>query len=355
MHPILARGTRLALYLGVWFLVGLLLAALLGGPGGLAWDTSIAVGVPLSLVYAFFCLSSWYVARSMPLPGTGAVRIVATALSASAISSAAWLLVARGWLELFVRGAGMFDGGRAFPALRALMFGFGVLLYLLSLAVSYLITAVEQSRDAERRGLQGQVLAREAELRSLRAQIDPHFLFNSLNSISALTAADPAAARRMCVLLADFLRDTLALGAEERITVDRELTLARQFLEIERVRFGDRLRVDLSDDGAAGCLVPPLLLQPLVENAVTHGLAQLVSGGTIRIGVSRGAATLAIVVENPCDPDRPQRTGNGLGLANVRARLRALHGDEARMTAIEREGAWRVEVLLPLLEVRRIS
>jgi len=83
-----------------------------------------------------------------------------------------------------------------FPALRALIFGFGILLYLLSLAVSYLLAAFERSREAERRGLEAQVLAREAELRSLRTQIDPHFLFNTLHSISALTTADPTAARR---------------------------------------------------------------------------------------------------------------------------------------------------------------
>jgi len=95
-----------------------------------------------------------------------------------------------------------------------LIFGFGLLLYLLSISVSYLLAAFERSREAERRGLEAQVLAREAELRSLRTQIDPHFLFNTLHSISALTTADPPAARRMCLLLGDFLRDSLALGSK---------------------------------------------------------------------------------------------------------------------------------------------
>src|SRR5207253_2931543 len=98
-----------------------------------------------------------------------------------------------------------------------------------------------------------------------RAQIDPHFLFNSLQSISALTTADAAGARRMCLLLADFLRDTLALGALERIPLGKELTLARRFLEIEQVRFGARLQIAIdADAGAESCDVPPLVLQPLV-------------------------------------------------------------------------------------------
>ena len=347
MHPILARGRRLALYLGAWTLLGLLLAALLAAPGGLGPWASLGIAIPLALVYAFFCLSAWYVARSTPLGPTGPIRLAVTALTASAISSAAWLIVARGWLQLFARGETLAHMDRAFPAMRPLIFGFATLLYLLSLAVSYLLATFELSREAERRGLEGQVLAREAELLSLRAQIDPHFLFNSLHSISALTTANPSAARRMCVLLADFLRDSLALGSEDRITVAREVGLAERFLDIERVRFGDRLRIDVSDRGAGTCLVPPLLLQPIVENAVTHGVAHVLAGGTVRIALSRNAGTLTMVVENPCDPDRPRRTGTGFGLANVRARLRALYGNDARVGAGEDGGVWRVEVSLP--------
>jgi hypothetical protein len=326
--------------------VGVLLAALLAGPGGLAVTRSLVISVPLALVYAFFCLSAWYVARSTPLGATGAVRLAATALTASVISSAVWLVVARGWLELFAEGARLAPR-ELFPALRALIFGFGILLYLLSLAVSYLLAAFERSREAERRGLEAQVLAREAELRSLRTQIDPHFLFNTLHSISALTTADPPAARRMCILLGDFLRDTLALGSEARITIERELQLATQFLEIERVRFGDRLRVDATSPPTATWMVPPLLLQPLVENAVTHGVAQVIDGGVIRIAISNTDSSLTIDVENPCDPDRPRRTGTGLGLANVRARLHAIYGDQARVTAGEADGAWTVRLVLP--------
>ncbi len=350
MHPILARGRRLALYLGAWTLVGILLAVVLAIPGGFGPAQSLLLALPLTLVYAFFCLSAWYVSRSTPLGPTGQLRLVSTAVSASVISSAAWLLVARGWLELFTRGDDLGRVDRAYPALRVLIFGFGVLLYLLSLAISYLLSTFEQSREAERRGLQGQLLAREAELRSLRAQLDPHFLFNSLHSISALTTADPSAARRMCVLLADFLRDSLVLGAEDRITVTREVELARRFLEIERVRFGDRLTIEVSAPGDGGGLVPPLLLQPIVENAVTHGIAHVVSGGTIRVALSRTAGTLTIVVENPCESGRPRKTGTGLGLANVRARLRALYGDNARLEAGEAEGVWRVSVALPLTD-----
>lgn len=154
----------------------------------------------------------------MPLATTGAARIAATAVTASLISSAGWVVIARAWMAFVTRRTAVPDPDAVWASLQPLLLGFGVLLYLLSIAVSYLLAAFEASQEAQRRGLQVQVLAREAELRSLRAQIDPHFLFNSLHSISALTAVDPQGARRMCLLLADFLRDSLALGSETRIS-----------------------------------------------------------------------------------------------------------------------------------------
>jgi hypothetical protein len=346
MYPLLARRSHLAAYLLLWLLVGVLLSAVLTTQGRLAWTLALLTGAPSAIAYSFICLSAWYVARAMPLARTGPARVLVSALAAAVLSSAMWLVIVRGWTALIVaRWAG--QTSPTFAAVQSMFFGIGVLLYLLSLAVSYVLVVYEASQDAQRRGLQGQVLAREAELRSLRAQIDPHFLFNSLNSISALTTADPPGARRMCVLLGEFLRETLALGGEDRITVSRELALLERFLAIERVRFGDRLRAELRAGDAGGCFVPPLLLQPLVENAVTHGIAHLIEGGTIRVSAERNGAWLHIIVENPCDPDRPRRGGAGVGLANVRARLRATYGGDAALLAGEHNDTWRVEVTLP--------
>jgi signal transduction histidine kinase len=346
MYPLLARRSHLAVYLLLWMLMGILLAAILALQGGLPWTNALLGGLPMAVAYSFICLSAWYVARSMPLAGTGAIRVVATALAAAAVSAAMWLVVGRGWMAL-VATRWPAQGGRTFAAIQTLLFGAGVLLYLLALAVSYVLVVYEASQEAQRRGLQGQVLAREAELRSLRAQIDPHFLFNSLHSISALTTADPPGARRMCLLLGDFLRQTVALGGADRITLSREVALIENFLAIERVRFGDRLTAAVDAGNAGDCLVPPLLLQPLVENAVTHGIAHLLEGGAVRVTAGRDGGWLRIVVDNPCDPDRPKRAGTGVGLANVRARLRALHGDEATLVAEERADRWHVELRLP--------
>jgi signal transduction histidine kinase len=348
MHPILARGGRLALYLAVWALLGALLALLLAGRMGLGWLQSAAIALPVASAYAFVCLSSWYVARSLPIGSSSAARIVFSGIVAATLSSAGWLALARLWFHVLA-GRGWLAPGARGGGYESLIFGFGVLLYMLSLSISYLLITFEETREAERRALEIQVLAREAELRSLRAQIDPHFLFNCLHSISALTTADPPAARRMCLLLGDFLRETLALGAEGHITVARELKLVERFLAVERIRFGDRLDVEISAEAEAQIgLLPPLLLQPIVENAVTHGIAHMLERGTIRITATRTPSRLAICVENPCDPDRRRGTGTGVGLSNVRARLRALHGADAAVTTREERGLWHVELSFPV-------
>jgi sensor histidine kinase YesM len=348
MHPLLVRGERLALYLALWVIVGALLASLLSGDSGLSLGTAGVVAFPLVFAYAFVCLSAWYVARSTPIATSGLARLLFTALGAALLSSAAWLLLARGWNALVARWWGV----RApFQEIALIIFGFGVLLYLLSIAVGYIAAAFEHARAAERRELQAQVLSKEAELRSLRAQIDPHFLFNSLHSISALTAADPAGARRMTVLLGDFLRESLALGAAQRIPLSRELALVQTYLDIERVRLGERLRVTIDAGDAGDCLVPPLLLQPIVENAVTHGVAHVLEGGPVTISAACSHVQLTIVVRNPVDADRPRKTGTGLGLPNVQSRLEALYGKEASLRWAEHDGQWRAEIGLPAARV----
>jgi LytS/YehU family sensor histidine kinase len=237
------------------------------------------------------------------------------------------------------------------------VFAIGVMLFFLAIAIHYVLIAFETARQAERRQLELEILTRDAELRALRAQIDPHFLYNSLNSISALTASDPAGARRMCLLLGEFLRNTLQVSTRQRIRLADELALADGFLSIEQVRFGSRLQIERCvDQASSACLVPPLLLQPLVENAVTHGIARLLEGGVIRLDISRSNGDLRIVLENPRDSDTAPPRPGGMGLDNVRRRLAAMFGHEATMETHAGAGQFRVELHLPCsTEVRSPS
>jgi two-component system sensor histidine kinase AlgZ len=173
-------------------------------------------------------------------------------------------------------------------------------------------------------------------------------LFNSLNSISALTSIDPGRARDMCVLLGDFLRLTLGLGEKTLVHFSEELDLLQKYLAIEKVRFGDRLRMHESiQEESKPCMLPPLLLQPLVENAVKHGIASLPEGGDVRLSAERQNGRLAIVVENSWDPDAPPRRSGGLGLKNVQQRLEARYGKDASLRVNTKGELFQVILSLP--------
>ena len=174
----------------------------------------------------------------------------------------------------------------------------------------------------------------------------------TLNSINALIGSDPEGARRMCEGLGDFLRRTLQLGSRETVTLDDELALVDRYLAIEQVRFGSRLVVERAiGDEARTCLLPPLLLQPLVENAIKHGVADRLEGGTVRLSARRRDDRLEIGLENPVDADARSHGGEGLGLDIVRRRLEAL-GD-ARLVANRTDGVYRVTLTLPAFEAAR--
>jgi len=229
------------------------------------------------------------------------------------------------------------------------IFSMLILIFLLVTATHYIIIAFEQSRESERQTLELQVLAQDAELRALRAQIDPHFLFNSLNSISALTTNDPAKARTMVILLAEFFRNSLDLGTKDRILLSDEISLIDKFLTIEKVRFGSRLNVQQEiDKKTLDCKIPPLLLQPLVENAVRHGISQLIEGGTITFRTQLLDNKLKILIINPYDSDYVPKKGTGLGVRNVRSRIQTLYENEGLLDIEKKGNIFTVELSFPI-------
>ena len=348
MHPILADRGALVLYLVVFLLIGLILAALLNVSGNVLWGAAILFSAPMALLYGLMCLSSWYVCRSFPLKTTGPTQIIAVFMVASIISSALWILIGEVLASLLSSFPFAASLSNRSSTQTLLLGGAGVGLYLLAVAIHYLVITLEQSQDTERRTLELKILAQSAELRALRAQINPHFLFNSLNSISALTTKDPPAARSMTLLLADFLRQTLKFGTEDLIPLGEEVSLCRRFINIEQVRFGARLQFEEQvPDAAKHYLIPPLLLQPLIENAITHGIAHLVNGGVIVLNADVHADRLRIHVENPCDPERPRQQKGGLGLENVRKRLDAISETEARLDVKEDNSTFVADLSLP--------
>jgi hypothetical protein len=338
------------LFVTVGTLLGGLSATILGLRGGTPWDEALLLGLPLGFAQAALCIAARFPARAVPLVPGNLLRVAATHLSAAAVSTAAWMAAGLGlvrWLERLPAHAGAAARFHREAPTLALA---GVLIFLLAVTAHYLLIALVAAREAQVRGVQARVLAREAELRALRAQVDPHFLFNCLNSVSTLTTEDPEAARRMCLLLAGFLRRSLALGQRDLIPLGEELALISDYLAIEAIRFGPRLQVQMDvEERCRDCPVPPLLLQPLVENAVRHGIAQMLEGGTLRIaaGADPSGGGVIVTVDNPRDFEHSGGAGAGVGLENVRSRLRTRHGDRARVEVVPSPATYRVRLLIP--------
>src|SRR6202049_3446953 len=297
MHPLLTRQgssiiperptNRLGLYLLSWSPLPAILIYLIAKPAGLGWWNATFLMVPLCLIYQFVCLSAWYSCKAAPIQTTPPKRLFLTHTVAALIVSLLWVEMAK-LLAYLLSQLHSFEGlDRKFAPQAALLFASGFLLYSLAIASHYVILEIEESRAAQARVLETSIPARDSELKALKAQINPHFLFNSLNSISALTSIDANRAREMCILLADFLRMTLGLGEKALVPLREELELLQRFLAIEKVRFGERLHVDAEVEAQAhDCQLPPLLLQPLVENAIIHGIAHLPAGGKVRISAA---------------------------------------------------------------------
>ena len=347
MHPILSRFRQLGLYLLAWIpLAGILIYLLMRA--GESWAAAVALTIPLCFLYAFLCLAAWYPCRATPLESSGFLKLVLTHLTAAALISAVWVQLAKGLATGLTRWAGFAGLDERAARYLPLLWVTGVLLYVLSVTFHYVVLAEQASREAQGRALEARVLARDAELKALRAQVNPHFLFNCLHSISALTSIDAGKAREMCILLADFLRTTLRVGRDETITIEEELALIRGYLAIDKVRFGARVTMEEQvENGAMGLLLPPLLLQPLVENAIRHGIANLPEGGVIELSVHRNAGSVSIVVENSFDPDTPSALKTGLGLDNVRRRLQTRYGEDASVSVGTENNRFSVKLRLP--------
>ncbi|MGH8157391.1 MAG: sensor histidine kinase [Rhodanobacter sp.] len=228
----------------------------------------------------------------------------------------------------------------------------GLVAYWVILVVLRGMESRQRLRDERLRNAQLETQLAQSQLQALRMQLQPHFLFNTLNAISALALADPLQARLMIARLSDFLRLTLEERHAPQVSLSRELEFLACYLGIQQVRFQDRLSTQLDvDDDTLAAAVPNLILQPLVENALRHGLQDKPGAGILRISTRRHGNQLQLRVDDDGLGLPAQGTPEGIGLGNTRSRLRMLFGDAARFEISSIPGGGtRAEVLLPFIE-----
>src|SRR5579862_2006592 len=218
---------------------------------------------------------------------------------------------------------------------------------LLIVLGSHALYFYRRGQERERQAFQLTAHLTQARLDALTMQIQPHFLFNALNSIAALVHRDPDAADEMIGALSEFLRSTLHGSARREVPLAEELEYVRRYLAVEQVRFGDRLRCEtVVPPETFGALVPMLILQPLVENAVRHGLRNAQGPARIAITARRGSEELRLSVADNGAGAAKSFSEEGIGLTNTRARLRELHGEAGRVE-IRAGAGYTVEIILP--------
>jgi two-component system LytT family sensor kinase len=281
---------------------------------------------------------------AMPLP---AVVVLTGALSFA--GAAVWMALHNFVLVADARGAAF--ARRLFPDTTNTIY-YAFVLIAWSLLYFGIPAAIAHREDRERLR-NAEALATRARLEALRLQLNPHFLFNTLNAISTLvTEGRSAEANRMIGLLSGFLRTTLDAPERDVIRLGDEIDLARQYLEIEQTRFGKRLRVHIDvADAASNGLVPPLILQPLVENAVRHAIVPREEGGLIAITASRDDGWLRLAVEDDGDGAEATAIRPAIGLTNTRERLRHLYQERSELRfARSAHGGLAVSIRLPFRE-----
>ena len=224
-----------------------------------------------------------------------------------------------------------------------------VMTYAASVAIGLAVQSSDRERERQQRELRLEVLAREAELTAIKAQLQPHFLFNALNSIMALVEQDPAEARRMLTRLSSLLHSVFDRLDEPVVPLERELETIRDYLEIERIRFGDRISFRIEADGEVRQLpVPPFLLQPIVENAVKHGIEPHAHPGTVTITGLRDGSRLRLSVADTGGGSDGSSAGHGRGLELTRRRLSTAYGDDATIRTERRQDLFTVTLDLPV-------
>jgi len=309
-----AGWTALALFLGV---SSSLAYISVGNPP--RWSLTIRMALAETYVWAMIAPLVTRLARRFPFTRATLARSVAVHVPASLVISVFKLVV-----DQFLRRA---------------LFGFSTYMLISSLAPNFLfywgIVAAahglgyyRSSKEKELRASQLEARLAQTRLQLLQMQLHPHFLFNTLNAISELVHEDPETADRMIAGLSELLREALTVGAVPEVSLAHEIDLLQRYLDIQQARFGDRLRVTIHlDPEVADALVPHLLLQPIVENSIRHGLAHRADAGRIAIDARASGDSVIITVE---DDGRGVRDGDdvqeGVGLGNTRARLQELYG-----------------------------
>ena len=346
-HPILSNRVRLIVWWLVWLFLALGQSLLFYFAYGSFIQISLVDSLVSLLIYSGIALSLWYPFRFF---NAGIIRhttLISNLVLSGALSVTLWILITKFVMTIALPEQNNYQDywDKTFPY----RVGTGVFIYGLIILTYYLFVSLSNLSEKNAKEAKLETLVKEIELKMLRSQINPHFLFNSLNSISSLTITDPEKARDMVVKLSEFMRYALSRKDEQPVSLQSELDNLLLYLDIEKVRFGEKLTTE--ENIEKECLdikIPVLLLQPLYENAVKHGVYESTERVRIMTQAKIIDGFIEIIISNNYDPAPSLKRGTGTGLLNVSRRLELFYGNKASLKTSKENGIYSVTLYIPI-------
>lgn len=345
-HPFIQNRTSLIIYSSVWTVIACIQIFALTYFANLELELGVIDSIVSNSILFLLGLAIWYPTKFIDFENTPSLIVLINHSVGALITTIIWAGVGYVILKNLVVQQVYSDFFNSSIIWRIII---GVLFYIIIVSIYYLYIYYTNFREKLGQESQLNTLVKEAELRTLKYQINPHFIFNSLNSISSLTISDPDKAREMTINLSSFLRGTLSKNEKQKTKLSEELENVRLYLKIERVRFEGKF--ELIEELSEECInieVPNMILQPLFENAIKHGVYESLDLVKIVLKCKREGDYLKITVENDYDKDVAPRKGEGIGLRNIRNRLQLIYNQDNLLRVNKTDEIFSVDLLIPL-------
>lgn len=344
-HPFFNSRKLVLLYASIWIVVSAVHIFTLQYIYPISVESAFIDSIVFNTIFALFGIPVWYVVAYTKPGKFTAINQVINHVTAVTVIMIIWIFAGNGILRTLLDHH---EYSLYFEAIKTWRIISGLFYYSIMVLIYYVIIYYNDLQERVSREAKLNEIVKQAELDNLRSQINPHFLFNSLNSVSSLTITSPEKAQEMIIKLSDFLRYSISHSNENVSTLKMELDNIRRYLDIEQIRFGSKLiqEYDISEN----CLskeVPAMLLQPLYENAIKHGVYESTEPIKIKTSCFMHNDMLVLTIANDFDPNARSRKGSGIGLRNIKERLNLIYGGIAVLKIKKEEQIFTAELFIP--------
>ncbi|WP_340111162.1 sensor histidine kinase [Maribellus mangrovi] len=342
-HPFISNSKLLIGYGAFWLLASATLIGIATIVNEVPFSLAFVEIFTFIILYALIGAAIWYVIKFSTLEENSIIRIISAHLIAATIIVLLWMYLGAVFTKIFHPLAEQWLERAVITRAVAgymLYIGFVIFFY----AVNYYYAFKEKSKNETRL----KALVKEAELHALKSQINPHFLFNSLNSISSLTMTDPQRAQEMVINLSQLMRYSLKHDQDEKVSFKQELENNKLYLSIEKVRFGTKLNpVFAIEKECLDAKIPNMILQPIYENAIKYGVYEATETVDVITHCGKQGDALVVTVSNAYDKNVISKKGEGIGLRNIRDRLQVIYGNPHLLKVVDKNDEFTVTLTIP--------